>query len=598
MKNVKTLVSSSEEFMELLKTAAAQALIVLDTEYHKTDKWGEARIIGVAWGYPVGSEFHSFYAPFRHGEFPTTKNLDPSLLREFDRLTGAHIYHNYMADRLVFSHEGVDLDKRFIWDTMVMSHLVNENEFSYSLDSLSQKYFKVRKVSLTDLEKDLEWHRIPPVIMGDYACTDVYLTYRHYVRCRANLQQQKLENLYYNYEQFIKVLAKVVGRGLHIDVNLALQLQEEGRRELSLIESELNFKPSSQQRVAKLLHDELGIPVEHLTKKGGPSTSSLHLRRYSDKYPEVQPYVEKILRYRSTYKAVSTWYEGFLTKRGVDGLLHPGLTIVSGSKNGKDDEKGGTRTGRLSCREPNLQQVPRSSSKSANVRRLFLDPPGYRLVELDYSQAELRLIGWYMATQAGDPVFRDAYTNDEDIHSLTAEKMGLTVGLPLKEARQVGKTCNFSLCYRAGPAQLQNILYRDGNLDVSLAQARTWHQAWHAAYPAVTLLNEKAQRAAEKNRYVKFWSGRRRHLEGNESFKAFNSVIQGGVGAIMVSALIEIDKQFPNLRVVNQVHDSFWCYIKEEELDIIVPAVIQLMEKIPTEQFDMPFKVDSKLWNS
>ena len=103
MKNVKTIISSNEEFLELIKMAASQPLICVDTEYNRTDKWGEARIIGVAWGYTVGSEFHSFYAPFRHGEFPTTKNLDPALLCEFDRLTGAHIYHNYMADRLVLA---------------------------------------------------------------------------------------------------------------------------------------------------------------------------------------------------------------------------------------------------------------------------------------------------------------------------------------------------------------------------------------------------------------------------------------------------------------------------------------------------------------
>lgn len=599
MKNSKSIILSPEDFEEAIQLAANQPLVCVDTEYHKSNKWGEARIIGVSWGYPVGSEFHSFYAPFRHGEFPTTKNLDPALIIEFNRLTGAQIYHNFQADRQVFLHDNVMLDRRFIWDTMVMSHIVNENEFSYSLDALSLKYFKARKVSLTSLEKDagLEWHHIPPVIMGDYACTDVYLTYRHYVRCRASLQQQKLENLYYDYEQFIKVLARVIERGLVIDVQLALKLQEEGRTELSRIEKSLGFKPSSPQLVAKLLHTTLGLPVLYKTTKGAPSTASVHLRRYSDRYPEIKPYIQDILNYRSTYKAVSTWYEGFLTKRGVDGLLHPGLTIVSGSKSGKDDEKGGTRTGRLSCREPNLQQVPRATSSSSSVRKLFKDPDGYRLVELDFSQAELRLIGWYMNKQ-GDSTFYDAFCNDADLHAITAERMNLTQGLPFKEARQVGKTCNFSLGYRAGPGQLQHILYRDGGLDVDLKQATVWHSAWHNAYPKIYEMNVMAQETAAKQGFVRMWNGRRRRLVGNESFKAFNSIIQGGVGQVLTKTMIEVDKQFPHLQVVNQVHDSLWIYIKEGEVDSVVPSVLQLMEQVPTEQFGMPFKVDWKYWHN
>lgn len=588
MKLLKTIFSDEQEFLEAIGFASSQPLVVVDTEYTKREQWGAARIIGVSWGYPLGSEFHSFYAPFRHGDFPTTKNLNPSLIEEFNRFTGTQVYHNYIADYTAFLHDGVDISTRYIFDTMVASHLINENEMSYSLDSLSLKYFKARKLSLRALEKEVGWDSIHPLLMGDYACTDVILTYRQYIRCKAGLQHQSLENLYDDYEKFIKSLAKIVHRGLHIDINLAMELKEEGERELNQLEQKLGFKPSSQQKVAHYLHDTMQVPVRYLTKGKAPSTSNLHLRRYSDLHPEVKPFVSDVLRYRTTYKAVTTWYQGFLDKRGVDGLLHPGLTVVGGG----DDDTGGTVTGRLSCRQPNLQQIPRKG----RAKELFIDPPNHRLVEFDLSQAELRTIGWYLEL-LGDSTVADAYRKELDIHSISAEKMSLMETLPFKDARQVGKTCNFSLCYRAGPKQLQTILYRDGGLDVEISTANSWHQAWHASYPGVRELNEKAEKQAINKGYVKMWNGRRRHLEGHDCYKAFNSIIQGGIGQVLLYIINDLVDKFPKLQLVNSVHDSVWVYVPIVELDNIIPNVVQCMERIPTEQFGIPYKVDWKFYN-
>lgn len=594
MNHTKTIIETEEQFLNEIAKAATQSLIVVDTEYHKTNTWGEARIIGVSWGYPVGSSFVSFYAPFRHMEFPGTKNLDPKLIIEFNRFTGTQVYHNFMADWQVFMWDGVDISRHYIFDTMVASHLINENERSFSLDQLSLKYFKARKKSLGALS--MEWERIPPQIMGDYACIDVFLTYRQYVRCKAGLQEQGLDNLYDDYQLFIKALARVVSRGLHIDATLASQLQEEGRKELNLIQQKLGFKPSSQQLVAKRLHDptDFGLPVLYVTKKGAPSTSSLHLRRYSDRYPEVKEFVSDVLRFRTVYKAVTTWYEGFLTKRGTDGLLHPGLTVVGGSQT-DEERRGGTVTGRLSCREPNLQQVPRTGP----ARRLLTCPSGVRLIECDYSQAELRMIGHYLEKAANDPTVANAYREKTDIHAITAENMELLSSLDFKSARQVGKTCNFSLAYRAGVKQLQTILYRDAGLDAPMDQVAVWHKAWHKTYPGITELNERAEAQAKKFNYVRMWNGRRRHLTQQKDWaKAFNSIIQGGVGQIIVYAMTEIDRQLPDLQVVLSVHDSILFYVPEHKAEEISLKVIDIMERVPVQFTDIPFNVDWKPYNA
>ena len=596
MKNVAKVIRTSSEFEEAINEAATQSVIVVDTEFDKNSKvdpsrhclYGEARIIGVSWGYPAGSIFKSYYAPFRHRDFPTAWNLEPDLIEEFNRFphSGTQVYHNWQADHKVLLQEGIDFSDRFIFDTMVAQHLCNENQESFKLDDLARRKFKARKLSLTDLERSVGWEHIHPLVMGEYACTDVFLTYRLYLDAVASLQHQKLEELYEDYERFIKILFKIVDRGLLIDVGLAKQMQDEGRREMQHLTDKYNFNLGSQQLVAKHLHETLGTPVRFRTGKGAPSTSRMHLSRYRDSDPESSEFTADVLQYRTLAKAVSTWYEGFVSKRGVGGLLHPGLTIVGGG----DDDRGGTRTGRLSCREPNLQQVPRKG----RVKELFKAPTGMVLCELDYSQAELRMTGHYMENE-GAPTVADAYRRGVDIHSITAENMGLTVNMSHKEARQVGKTCNFSLCYRAGPEQLRTILYRDAGMDVDAGQAVRYHSAWHRAYPVVNLLNIKAQKAAEKRGYVRMWNGRRRHLQGNDCFKAYNSIIQGGVGQIMMYAMTKLGTEFPDLQVVNQVHDSVWLYLPEDGWEDMAKEIAELMANIPTQEFDLPFAVDYKL---
>ncbi len=606
IKNQPTILRTADDFQAAINEAASQQLLVIDTEYTKEIQYGKAHIIGVSWGYPMGSVFRSFYAPFRHEYFPTYWNLDDSLLAEFKRFpsNGVQVYHNWAADHTVFLKEGIDFSSRRIFDTMIATHLVDENWTSYALDFLARTKFKVGKKSLTDLEKGLDdewgegkgWPHIHPLVMGDYACRDVFLTYMLKIDAEAGLRRQGLENLYDLYEEFIKVLHKVIARGVHVDENLALRLQDEGRTEMLHLASQYEFNLGSSQKVAHHLHQVMGIPVVYRTKKGAPSTSVVSLRRYRDRVPESRAFVEDVLRYRTLSKAVSTWYEGFLRQRGTDGLLHPGLTIAGAendSGKGSDDVKGGTKTGRLSCRNPNLQQLPRKGP----AKGLIVAPPGYYLVKYDLSQGELRHIASDLETKYNDNRMAEAFRNNSDLHTQTAEEMGLFRSMDQAAGRQVGKTCNFSLGYRAGAEMLKHILYRDAQIDARLSDVVKWHTAWHKTYPGVRWLNERAEQQAKKNGFIPMWNGRRRHLQGHDCYKAFNSRIQGGVGQFMVEAMIEIDRDRPDLLMVLQIHDELDFYIERERLEEDSAYITGVLGRIPTDVLGLPFIADWSIWN-
>jgi DNA polymerase-1 len=161
----------------------------------------------------------------------------------------------------------------------------------------------------------------------------------------------------------------------------------------------------------------------------------------------------------------------------------------------------------------------------------------------------------------------------------------------------VGKTINFLLLYGGGAAVLQSTLYKQAGMEVSLPQAKQWVEAYRDTYPGVMKLNREAQKQAERLGFVRMWNGRRRHFgPKDKTHMAFNSVIQGGCGQILMNALVQLDQDLPFLEIVNTVHDSIWCYVDEKDLEPTVQAVVEIMGEVPTAYFGMPFEVDWKLW--
>ncbi len=578
--------------MDAMEETDRQSLIVVDLETTKSLHYGGQKMIGVSWGYPQGSRFRAFYAPFRHGwlDDVNPRNLDEDLIAEFYRWKGKdQVYHGGgTADLPWLLSEGIDFTgpETFIWDTMIMSHMVNEHEFSYALDDLSNRYYRERKKSLKEVEASCGWDNIHPLLMGEYACLDVFLTFRHFNRCRSTIDSEEMLPNYRDSERYMKALLRIIMRGMPIDLALCDELQEEGRRQLVALRDELRLDPAKAGQVIAHLHGKLGIPVLYKTKKGGkPATDSTSLTKYHQRYPEARDFCDKVTQYRTVSKQVSTWFQGFKDKADDQGFLHPGIRQY------------GTVTTRLSQREPNLQQIPRNIKK---VRRLFIDTEDYVLVEFDFSQVELRLASWYLKFH-DDDAFYEAYRNQQDVHVLTSERLGLHRTMGPKEGRQIAKQINFLLLYGGGPKVFRDTIFREtkGEVNFDLQQCAAWHKDYHKAYPGVAKINQECADLWEKTGYVKFFNGRRRHKGlRDKGYEAFNSIIQGGCGQILMESICYIDLKMPDLLVVNTVHDSIWARIRRDELEDRKVEVCRLMSHFPENRFQMPFDVEAKEWST
>lgn len=285
------------------------------------------------------------------------------------------------------------------------------------------------------------------------------------------------------------------------------------------------------------------------------------LSRYND------PAVSLVLEYRGLVKANSTWYTGFQQKAMRDGRIHPTFNQT------------GTKTGRLSCSNPNLQQLPRNVEDTP-VRRLLKAPEGWELWEFDYAQVEFRVAAAYANCTPLLEMFSDRSVN---IFTRMAGELNLD--------RQVVKMLVYLILYGGGA---ENLAQRLGWSD---EDARILIEQFHSMYPGFRELARKAEQTARNRGWVQTWTGRRRHIVDEwEYHKAFNSIIQGGAaGIVQESMLMFHEDPMPEYwKMVSQVHDSLLFEVKSSHSEATVEFITRVMEW-PEEKFGIPFPVDSKV---
>lgn len=487
------------------------------------------------------------------------------------------VFHNAPYDLKVLEKAGlIKRGRGKFYCTMLMIHWINENLNNYSLDSQSRHYGGKPKNRTPAMQYQIDtygWDGVTYAMNKKYSGNDSWITHQLFRKVLPEFQAQGFDGPLWEVEQeFIWVVINMIELGIKIDLEFCIREMLKGQSIMTKMRSELHINAGSSNGLAKLLLEELGLPIVKKTPRGKPSFDKEAMAAYDTMLERVDDErAKKILRYRGWQKTVSSNYKAYIDYRDSENVLHPGYKLH------------GTETGRMSCEKPNLQQIPKSSIKewNGNLKRAFIAREGFGLWEFDYSQLEFRLTCAYAEQQDLIEIFNDF---SRDIFDEMAEAMGWL--------RQNVKTLVYLILFGGGANRASHAF------GVGLEEGKDLVEQFHRRYPKIRRISRKAQNLATSRGYVKYWTGRRRHFpKGSKYYRAFNSIIQGGEAEIVKRAMIKLDKEVcdENCRMVLQVHDSVVFEIRKGMEHIYTPRIIAAMEAVDY-NFGVRFKVDAKRW--
>jgi DNA polymerase-1 len=390
----------------------------------------------------------------------------------------------------------------------------------------------------------------------------------------AEIQEKEMTQLLFDIEQPLsRVLAFMETAGFALDADGLRGYGKELDEDLSELTGRIyeaarqEFNINSPKQMGEILFEKLHLPTRRKTKSGW-STDAEVLESLRGEHPVI----EDILTYRKLAKLKSTYVEGLMSKVAQDGRVH---TIFRQTE---------TRTGRISSTEPNLQNIPVRTERGSRLRRFFAAPPGFVLVDADYSQIELRVL----AHMAQDKAMQEAFLTGKDIHTQTASQV---FDMPEKfvtpAMRSAAKAVNFGIVYGIGAFSLAQ------DIGVTVAEADRYIKNYLSTYAGVKRYMEETVDAARKTGFVTTMFGRRRPLPEltaqNKNTRAFgeriamNTPIQGTAADIIKAAMVRVFDRLlaENMksRLILQVHDELLVEAPEEEAERAALILTEEMQK-------------------
>lgn len=519
-------------------------------------------------GYAIHDGKEAYYLPFRHAQ---GNNLPVECLHFLSRYLSdpnrTYGGWNYNYDlHMMEASDGVPIASNFE-DAMLALHLLNENEPNFRLKDTADRYHigdgslqesiledKVfeecqrlgvecsRSKNAANNTKSM-MYILHPKDVEPYACDDVRLTRQLLDLLKPALKQSGLYDIWKQVNYYSYIICKMEHVGMHIDSRIIHRYQEEAVGKFKEAQSKLNeaagfeLNPNSSKKVCEFLgvQSSAAEVLQNVIDAGGKDAENA-----------------KLVQVARGWKSVdSRYYTPYLEAMDSNGNLHCNLNLI------------GTYTGRLSCSNPNLQAVAKST-EVFKVKDVFTARPGYIMIQADYKQAEMRLVTHYTK----DPLMKELIENDADLHSETANRLGIP--------RQAAKRLNFSVIYGIGAKHLSE------SLRVDLPVARDYLEKYHGLYPGFRKLMYQCEDFAKEYGYIEMWTGRMRHFNVKEAdpHKAMSNLIQGGVAEIV---RVAISRLFPAItdiggRMLMQVHDSIIFEVPEDQINTALPTIQLIME--------------------
>lgn len=479
-------------------------------------------IVGVAvgWRFPNEQQIHTSYYPVKH---EGGGNLDRKQVWRYLRdmlstpvpKTGANLQYdlNYLWS------EGIQVEGPF-YDIQVAEPLLEEERGTYSLESIAQgrlgvgkdeeamlAYIRANFGAKPGKEKEYIW-RCPAQVVDPYAKEDVRLPIEILDQQIKELAKEEMTELFHMESDLLPILSRMHLAGVRVDAAYAQDLSREWSHKITQLETQTQgINSRSSKQIASYL-DSIGFQYP-MTAKGNPSITAKWMETVADQVPLFTPMME-LKKYKHF---LGTFIDGYILDSAVNGRVHGQFNQLKG-------DEYGTVTGRLSASKPNLQNIPNPEKDpyfSSRCRGMFLPEAGQEWLRYDFSQIEYRLLVHFASMLPGGvaDVARQMYNDnpDQDFHAFCAEVTGLAAKYGPKLGRKYAKNINFGLVYGMGKDKLQR------SLGLSMAEAVSIFNTYHAKAPFAKAFSEEAGRRAANRGFIRTVGRRKRRFNNWESAK-------------------------------------------------------------------------------
>lgn len=485
------------------------------------------------------------------------------------------IYFSGLKEQLHLLNNTYELEsKKELYDTEIGSYILNPNRDSYEYDSLYSEYNPKRGISsrtdiLAKMTPQAAYEKDHDAFVK-YVTTKTYAIFTYATKINEQIKADDMWKLYTDIEMpLVYVLYEMQKNGIRVNKEELKEYGDKLQVRIEELEQSIHrladddFNINSPKQLGEVLFVKMGLPNGKKTKTGY-STSADVLEKIKNEH-EIVP---QILEYRQLVKLKSTYADGLENYICDDGRIH-----------GKFNQTI-TATGRISSTDPNLQNIPIRMELGREIRKVFVPEEGYRFVDADYSQIELRVL----AHMSDDRHLIEAYNSDEDIHKITASQV---FKVPLDEVtprlRSNAKAVNFGIVYGISSFGLSE------DLSISKKEAAEYIKSYFENYGRVKEFMDETVEHAKENGYVVTLFNRRRPVpelkSGNFMTREFgkriamNSPIQGTAADIIKIAMINVYKRLKReklkSRLLLQIHDELLI----EALDNEIVRVKQIMEE-------------------
>lgn len=582
---------------------APKALVTADADYTLVDskegieKFLKATAKAKRWSIHCAAENYADFAgiavatePGKAWYLPQSKDTLAALRDKLEDPKLPKIGHDLKADLRALLLNGHDLHG-IESDTKLLAFLIDASREDAKLASLSREFLGLDTVDWDKLFGDKKTRKklseAEPERVSQYACQFADYALRVNDVLAPQVKELKLEKLAAELEfPLIEVLGHMENRGIKIDKPYLAKLSAEFEKAINALAKEAfklagrEFTLGSPKQLAGVLYDELKLPEQGKTAKGtGRSTDISALEALADKHE----LPAKILEWRHLSKLKSTYVDMLPEMADADDRVHTTYRQT-------------VATGRLSSKDPNLQNIPVRTETGKKIRRAFIADKGNVLIAADYSQIELRIL----AHIADEKHMIEAFKKGVDIHKATAAAIfGVKAGNVSGEQRNVAKTVNYAVLYGQSAHGLSQ------TLNIPRAEAKEFIDNYFAAHPRVAKLTDEVLDKCRKDGYVTTLAGRKRFLSdiGSKNVmvrkqaerQAFNTVLQGTAADLIKQAMLnahaEIEKKKLPYRMLLQVHDELVFEAPEKE----AKACAEFAKKVMAEamKLKVPLDVDA-----